>query len=64
MSNIIDNFQHGVFLPSYIRTLKEVFGPDNVHLLCVSPDFENTKISTFIVVAGKGRLDINDFQSF
>ncbi len=63
MSNIIDNFQKGAFLPSYIRTLKEVFGARNVFLLSVRPDFNNTRISTFIVVAAKGNFDINDFDT-
>ena len=63
MSNIIDNFQVGAFLPSYIRTLREVFGPKNVYLLSVSPNFENTRISTFIVIAGNGNLDIKDFDA-
>jgi spermidine synthase len=63
MSNIIDNFQAGAFLPSYIRTLREVFGPKNVYLLSVSPNFENTRISTFIVIAGNGNLDIKDFDA-
>ena len=63
MSNIIDNFQKGAFLPSYIRTLREVFGEKNVFLLSVSPDFKNTRISTFIVVAGNGNIDIKDFDA-
>jgi hypothetical protein len=29
----------------------------------VSPNFENTRISTFIVIAGNGNLDIKDFDS-
>lgn len=62
MSNIIDNFQKGAFLPSYIKTLREVFGQKNVYLISVSPDFKNTKISTFIVVAGNGSIDIKDFS--
>ncbi|MCX8021746.1 MAG: fused MFS/spermidine synthase [Syntrophorhabdaceae bacterium] len=61
MSNIIDNFQRSPFLSSYIRTLREVFGEKNVYLISVSPDFENTKISTFIVLAGNGGIDIKDF---
>lgn len=64
MSNIIDNFQRGVFLPSYIKTLREVFGQDNVHLISVNPDFRKTRISTFIVLAGNGDFDISKFQSF
>lgn len=63
MSNIIDNFQVGAFLPSYIKTLREVFGQKNVYLLSVSPNFEKTRISTFIVIAGNGNLDISDFDN-
>jgi len=63
MSNIIDNFQIGAFLPSYMRTLQEVFGKNNVYLLSVSPDFVNTRISTFIVIAGNGTIDIKDFNN-
>jgi spermidine synthase len=62
MSNIIDNFQKGAFLPSYIRTLQDVFGDKNVYLLSVSPDFENLKISTFIVIASKDKLDMGAFD--
>jgi len=63
MSNIIDNFQIGAFLPSYMRTLQEVFGKKNVYLLSVSPDFANTRISTFIVIAGNGTIDIKHFDN-
>jgi spermidine synthase len=63
MSNIIDNFQKGAFLPSYIRTLQEVFGKKNVYLLSISPTFKNTRISTFIVLAGNGNIDIKDFDA-
>ncbi|MBI5187991.1 MAG: fused MFS/spermidine synthase [Nitrospirae bacterium] len=64
LSNIIDNFQKGAFLPSYIRTLREVFGDKNVRLISVTPDFEDTGISTFIVIAGNGNLNIEDFESY
>jgi spermidine synthase len=64
LSNIIDNFQKGEFLPSYIRTLKSVFGEDRVFLLSVSPNFENLRISTFIVIATKGKLDIKAFDRY
>lgn len=64
LTNIVDSFQKGTFLPSYIRTLREVFGDRNVHLISISPDFENMGISTFIVVAGKGKTDIGDFEKY
>jgi spermidine synthase len=64
LTNIIDNFQSGSFLPSYIKTLREVFGEKNVHLIAISPIFEKIRISTFVVLATNGNLDINDFGSF
>jgi spermidine synthase len=64
MSNIIDNFQKGAFLPSYIKTLREVFGQKNVYLISVSPKFRETRISTFIVLASNGNLDIGAFGRF
>ncbi|MBA4389916.1 MAG: hypothetical protein C0399_03155 [Syntrophus sp. (in: bacteria)] len=64
MSNIIDNFQKGAFLPSYIRTLREVFGQKNVYLISVNPNFRETRISTFIVLASNGNLNINEFDRF
>ncbi len=64
MSNVIDNFQKGAFLPSYLRTLGEVFGERNVHLISIRPDFKNVRISTFIVVATKGNRDISRFDAW
>ncbi|HMK55796.1 MAG TPA: fused MFS/spermidine synthase [Dissulfurispiraceae bacterium] len=64
LTNVIDNFQQGSFLPSYIRTLREVFGKDNVHLISISPDFERTRISTFIVLTGNSSVDIRSFAAF
>lgn len=64
LTNIIDNFQKGSFLPSYIRTLREVFGEKNVHLISISPQFEKIGTSTFIVLAGGDELNIKDFEAF
>jgi hypothetical protein len=64
MTNIIDNFQQGSFLPSYIRTLRDVFGEKNVYLIAISPAFEKIRISTFVVLATNGTMNITDFSSF
>jgi hypothetical protein len=64
LTNIIDNFQQGSFLPSYMRTLRSVFGEKNVHLISISPDFQNTGISTFIVMTGNGDINIKSFSAF
>lgn len=64
ITNIIDNFQKGQFLPSYIKTLQKVFGERDVHLISIGPDFEKRRSSTFIVMTGKGDLDIRDFESY
>ncbi len=64
LTNIIDNFQRGSFLPSTIRTLREVFGKENVHVISISPNFESIGSATFIVLAGNGDLKMRDFESF
>jgi spermidine synthase len=64
MSNIIDNFQKGAFLPSYVKTLREVFGQKNVYLISVNPDFDKIGISTFIVLASNGNIDIRAFDRY
>ncbi|MCX7913246.1 MAG: fused MFS/spermidine synthase [Thermodesulfovibrionales bacterium] len=64
LTNIIDNFKTGSFLPSYLKTLRAVYGDKNVHLLSVSHDFENIGISTFIVLASNSNIDIKAFDDF
>lgn len=64
MANVIDSFKKGLFIPSYIRTLEEVFGKENVHIVFHKPDYENAGISTCIIVASKQKIDMNDFISF
>lgn len=64
LANVIDSFKKGSFMPSYIRTLEEVFGKGNVYLLTLSSDYDNLGISTHVVVASKGSLNMNDFENF
>jgi spermidine synthase len=61
LANVIDSFQKGAFMPSYIRTLEEVFGKGNVHLMTLSSDYDHIGISTCVVVASSKRLDMDDF---
>jgi predicted membrane-bound spermidine synthase len=61
MANVIDSFKKGAFMPSYIRTLEEVFGKGNVHLMTLSSDYEKIGISTCVVVASPLKLDMDDF---
>ncbi len=61
LANVIDSFKKGAFMPSYIRTLEEVFGKGNVHLVTLSSDFDHIGISTCVVVASSQRVDMNDF---
>jgi spermidine synthase len=61
LANVIDSFKEGAFMPSYIRTLEEVFGMGNVHLLTLSSDYNHIGISTCVVVASPQRLDMDDF---
>jgi hypothetical protein len=48
-------------MPSYIRTLEEVFGKGNVHLLILGSDYDHIGISTCVIVASPKKLDMNDF---
>ncbi len=50
IANIIDNFQTGLFLPSYVRTLQGVFGRDKICLVA-EMDFSQMGINTIIVAA-------------
>jgi spermidine synthase len=61
LANVIDSFKKGAFMPSYIRTLEEVFGKGNVHLLTLTSDYDKIGISTCVVVASPQRLDMDDF---
>ncbi len=61
LANVIDSMKKGQFMPSYIRTLEEVFGKGNVHLITLSSDFDNIGISTHVVVASPQKLDLDHF---
>ena len=58
LTNVIDRFEKGSFLPSYIRTLEEVFGQGNVHLLTLSPFQDYLGVVNRVVVASPIQVDI------
>lgn len=61
LANVIDSMKKGRFMPSYIRTLEEVFGQGNVHLITLTSDFDSIGISTNVVVASPQKLDMDHF---
>ena len=50
IANVIDDFSKGLFMPSYVRTLGEVFGKGKIALVADS-SFDDMGISTMIVAA-------------
>lgn len=62
VTNIVDHFSKGVFLPSYMKTVEQVFGRQNIGLISPYRDWENLGISTFVVVAGNGSLSLADME--
>ncbi len=64
MANVIDSYQKGLFMPSYMRTLEEVFGKGNVHLVSHKPYNEATGISTRVIVASRKSINMDDFLTF
>lgn len=54
--NIIDDYNYGRFVSSYIKTMKEVF--PYVYLAPLSRDWKNGGRNTFVVIAGKEELDM------
>ncbi|NWF56110.1 MAG: fused MFS/spermidine synthase [Syntrophaceae bacterium] len=61
IANVIDHFQTGLFMPSYVRTLEEVFGKGKVALVSDS-SFEGMGISTMIVSASAREQDWKELE--
>jgi predicted membrane-bound spermidine synthase len=60
LTNVIDRFEKGSFLPSYIRTLEQVFGRGNVHLITLGELRDYTGVTNRIVVTSPQKLEIMD----
>ncbi len=63
LTNVIDRFAKGSFLPSYVRTLEDVFGKGNVHLITLGPFQDDMGMVNRVVVASPQKLDIEDLSS-
>ena len=61
IANIIDHFETGIFLPSYIRTLAESFGKDRVALVA-DAEFDRLGINTNIVAVSLTVLPWRDVE--
>jgi predicted membrane-bound spermidine synthase len=61
LANLIDDVQKGQFLPSYIKTLEEVFGKGLVKVVIPFSGSKPAGISTCIVAAGSHKMDMDDF---
>jgi predicted membrane-bound spermidine synthase len=65
MALVIDNVRSGHFLPTYLRTLQDVFGESHVHLITLDTrDVTEIGTETAIVVASPRPLDMEDFRRF
>lgn len=60
--NIIDNYEHGKYMPSVIFTLKKVFN----HVYLISPGFDINLVvyGTFVIAATDRPIDLYDFWQF
>lgn len=60
-ANVIDNYQRGEFLPAYLKTVRSVFGQDNVALMADWPSTVVDMQATFVVVATPDRRELVSF---
>jgi predicted membrane-bound spermidine synthase len=62
MINLIDDFQTGQYLPSFVLTLKQVFR--HVILLGPSGSWDNLGLSTYVIAASDRQIDLDDYLSY
>ena len=59
LTNVIDRFEKGSFLPSYVRTLEEVFGKGHVYLVTLgSAEGSRGVVVNRVVLASPGGVDL------
>lgn len=60
MINIIDDFQNGRYIPSFIHTLRQVF--KHVYLFSSSEDWGNLGLGTFVIAASDRNIDTQEYK--
>jgi predicted membrane-bound spermidine synthase len=60
LTNVIDRWEKGSFIPSYIRTLEEEFGKGNVFLIVLGSPQPGTSVENRVVVTSPQKLDADD----
>jgi spermidine synthase len=58
LTNVIDRFEKGSFLASYILTLEQAFGKGNVYLITLGAYHSNGGVTNRVVVTSPQKLDI------
>ena len=60
--NIVDDYQHGRYMPSFIYTLRQTF--NYVYLFSTGESWEEVGTSTFVIAASDRRIDLADYRKF
>jgi spermidine synthase len=60
--NIIDDYQTGRYMPSFVHTLKRVF--QNVYLFSLKEIEKGEGQSTFVIAATDSLIDLDDYRKF
>jgi len=60
--NIVDDYEHGRYMPSFIHTLRQTF--NHVYLFSTDESWEETGISTFVIAATDRGIYLADYKKF
>jgi predicted membrane-bound spermidine synthase len=64
VTNVIDRFEKGSFLPSYLRTLEEVFGRGNVELITLGSGEEPGGMTNRVVLTSPRKVDAEGLAGY
>ncbi len=62
LTNIIDDYKLGGYMPSFIHTLRQAF--NYVYLFTAGESWDKVGNSTFVIVATDRRIDFADYERF